>query len=284
MEDALEKRTAKEISRRGFIQRALYGALGLCATVGIDKLSGFGLITENPWESSLEKKIQDEYKIRVIGNTSEEKIETLAYVLGICDKTLDNFRDHLGKVRKIKFSRFNLYNDCGAAGELTKTVILHNIDCVTLIHEIGHIWYSCLENKNKFNKQWKEIAQVGYGTFHSRLVRCTQIAMKNGSFTEYALTSLKEDVATFCDEVYKIKSWIRKYGEFVQLREWKADPRYIQKFALLKDYGFITKDEFEQLKPYFSCEGIKKHGPIDFDGTWYDKFCIVRREVTDISK
>lgn len=107
----------------------------------------------------------------------------------------------------------------------------------------------------ELNREWWE-AQLGEGySINNRADRAYQDMMKididsrtnnpkDGFLNDYGKNNIQEDKATFVEQVYRDPSY---FAELVNPTSPQYDARYVKKLELLKKYGFISEEKFNEI-------------------------------------
>ncbi|MCX5751327.1 MAG: hypothetical protein NT099_06645 [Candidatus Saganbacteria bacterium] len=123
-------------------------------------------------------------------------------------------------------------------------------------HEVAHLLiFDLRDSGSDFEKKWTEAAGEVYGEKHVRYPdkgfpaytwkeSGTDGEPKYGCVRAYGCKEFGEDVATFVEQVVKDP---RFFAPLLDHKSKQYDPRYEQKLILLRDYGFITEEQFKSV-------------------------------------
>ena len=177
-------------------------------------------------------------------------------------------------LKSINLTPFNPLGFGGTADSFNRTIDLIQISEETQIHELAHIYHLRHPRKKELDKKW-EIA-TGYndrerrelvednrglsraltGSINGKYWKDRKEGLvdgpRDGFIRAYGAQNTTEDIATFCGNIYgKIKR-INRIGTEIVGNIAKGDPRYLAKLDLLKEFGFISANEYDLMKPHFA--------------------------------
>lgn len=244
----------------------------------LEKTEKQDLQIETQQELNLEKK----FGIKITGNTAPEQITRLTEAFVECEKYWDTFKEQMKNVKQIDLqsevmsSWADVFNFGGMAVPYLNIIYLDGFFLDTiLMHELAHIHHYNLDHPFDFMSEWKEIAQIEYGTLSQR-GKMGGSSWKNvenktygylladhGCMSPYGAGYIWDDIADFQGRLfYAMSTFKENKGDALKecqnqirknafAKDPREDPRYIRKLELLLREEFISQREFELVKPLF---------------------------------
>ncbi len=163
-----------------------------------------------PGESALEEKIGKNVCFEFMSSleakeTSNRFFEKYRKASG----NWDCFDKQFELVSEVVLKRYGDKPSSTQVGTMGNTGTLsdYNLNSATLVHELAHRWYDHMEFSNtkkwhKFNREWVRISENHYPSARGTYTK--EDFKKSGAVSEYALTSLSEDVAETSKFVYTL--------------------------------------------------------------------------------
>jgi len=177
-------------------------------------------------------------------------------------KDLDNFERQFALIKRINFvgTFFDVEVPLAEAEfpDNMKLYLNHVDNWYNILpHELAHFWHYHLNDKDKFESEWKDISGNCYGVSPSEVF--LDIA---GVVSKYAITNLLEDVAETAQFAFFTKMGQYKKSNFLTSHNME---KIAQKINLLKMYEFISEKEHEILIPLLVESQDIRNGIIKFN-------------------
>lgn len=190
-------------------------------------------------------KIQSRHGIQLRGPITEKQSKRL-------DEFLDVFKKVPAVIKSVKSISVSDYeinytaNNSAGVCYITQDICIKSDyinDPGTIWHEVGHAYhYQLNSSESDFSKKWKKIAGDVYGKDYA-----DQAFFQYGILSKHGSKDYMEDVAVWVENFYS--SIHLRYSVFWRVDFKSLDKKiktiYIEKLFLLKEYGFISADDYK---------------------------------------
>jgi len=254
---------AYRIGRMGAIEVSALGVgivTGILIGLNVDKTLNYIEETFSE-ETATEQRIEEKYNVRLIGDTTPEKLDSLEQTIDYIAQTFDPFNLFIQNVEYIKIRRNNLGRD--EFDYLTKTMTYEVIEGYHFysdeVHELTHAYYFGMpkETREDFLKKWRETRTPDFIHFVEEEELFDYFPKDYMTLTKFDA----EDVANINGDSYFMRLHLLTGGNpndfrttvvphiFYKIKDHIGTEKMLKRLALLTEYGFMSPREQEIMKP-----------------------------------
>ncbi|MEK6973801.1 MAG: putative zinc-binding metallopeptidase [Nanoarchaeota archaeon] len=216
------------------------------------------LMFRTPDEIRLEDKIGKPVSLGffVHGKERLNEISWFDSTYDLTRKTYDNFDRQFNLASRVTILRrmHGFKNNVRNAevDEFTRELRISYEDAsdAPLVHELAHLWSFHLSQRDKlsFTDKWRKISGNHY--IKSWQNGDSLDVVLNGTFSQYGLHNIEEDITETTRLVYVLSDMdrdltiVKSRSQYARRLSQKILPKFKEKIKLLRDYGFISEKEY----------------------------------------